>query len=79
MDAMRDPGTLEVEVVQDWHTVQGPIVTRQKLVTINVGEIWPFLSYMSRPDPNLPLKADATVTPPSVKAREMQPHLTDTT
>ncbi len=40
MHAIRDPGTLEVEVLQDWHTVQGPIATRQKLVTINVGEMW---------------------------------------
>lgn len=40
MDAIRDPGTLQVEVLQDWHDVQGPIATRQKLVTINVGEMW---------------------------------------
>ena len=45
MDAIRDPGTLEVEVVQDWHTVQGRITTRQKLVTINVGEMWPGQDY----------------------------------
>ena len=40
MDAIRDPGTLEIELLQDWHLVEGPIVTRQKLVTINVGEMW---------------------------------------
>ena len=45
MDAIRDPETLEVKVLQDWHTVQGQIVTRQKLVTINVGELWPGQDY----------------------------------
>jgi len=40
VDAIRDPGTLEIELLQDWHLVEGPIVTRQKLVTINVGEMW---------------------------------------
>ena len=45
MDAIRDPGTLEVEVLQDWHVVQGQIATRQKLVTINVGELWPRQDY----------------------------------
>ena len=40
MRAISDPGTLEIEVVQPWRTVNGPVVTRQKLVTINVGEIW---------------------------------------
>lgn len=45
MDAIRDPSTLEIEVLQDWRTVSGPVVTRQKLVTINVGEIWPGQDY----------------------------------
>ncbi|MDG1833077.1 MAG: hypothetical protein P8J63_07625, partial [Verrucomicrobiota bacterium] len=41
MDAMRDPAKLEIKVLQDWRTVKGPnIGTRQKLITINVGEIW---------------------------------------
>ena len=40
MTSIRDPKTLEIEVVQDWHTVRGQITTRQKLVTINVGELW---------------------------------------
>lgn len=40
MDAIRDPTTLKIQVEQPWQTVQGPIVTRQKLVTISVGEIW---------------------------------------
>jgi len=45
MDAICDPGTLEVEVLQDWHIVHGQIATRQKLVTINVGEMWPRQEY----------------------------------
>ena len=45
MDAVRDPSTLEVDVLQEWRTVRGPVVTRQKLVTINVGEIWPGQDY----------------------------------
>ena len=40
MRAISDPSTLEIEVVQPWQTVNGPVVTRQKLVTINVGQIW---------------------------------------
>ncbi|MDE0818326.1 MAG: hypothetical protein OSA92_11730 [Pirellulaceae bacterium] len=45
MRAISDPSTLEIEVVQPWRTVQGPVVTRQKLVTINVGEIWAGQNY----------------------------------
>ncbi|MDA7938014.1 hypothetical protein N9B71_03025 [Pirellulales bacterium] len=41
MEAICDSTTLDVEVLQDWHPVEGEIVTRQKLVTINVGELWP--------------------------------------
>ncbi|MEM7474724.1 MAG: hypothetical protein AAF483_07005 [Planctomycetota bacterium] len=40
MKAIRDASTLEIEVLQDWRIVKGPIDTRQKLITINVGEIW---------------------------------------
>ena len=45
MEAIRDPGSLEIEVVQDWHSVARPVHTRQKLVTISVGEIWPGQHY----------------------------------
>jgi len=38
--AIRDASTLDVKVLQDWHVVKGTVPTRQKLVTINVGEIW---------------------------------------
>ena len=40
MDAICDPSRLDIEVLQDGHRVEGEIETRQKLVTINVGELW---------------------------------------
>ncbi len=45
MDAIQDSSTLEVQVNQDWRVVDGPVATRQKFVTINVGEIWPGQDY----------------------------------
>jgi len=45
MAAIRDASTLDVRVVQDWHPVAGPVPTRQKLITIHVGEMWPGQSY----------------------------------
>ena len=45
MNAIRDPKTLKIEVLLDWHRVNGSVATRQKLVTINVGEIWPGQDY----------------------------------
>ena len=45
MKEIRDPNTLEVKVLQDWHKVKGVIETRQKLVSINVGDIWPGQEY----------------------------------
>jgi hypothetical protein len=45
MDAIRDSRTLKVEVLQDWHAVPGQVATRQKLVSISVGEIWPARDY----------------------------------
>jgi len=41
MEAIRDSSTLDVEIIRDWHRVDGPVPTRQKLVTIHVGEMWP--------------------------------------
>ena len=41
MEEMRDATTLEIEVLKDWHPVDGRTPTRQKLITINVGEMWP--------------------------------------
>ena len=40
MQTIRDASTLDVEVLQDWHSVDGQVSTRQKLVTIHVGEMW---------------------------------------
>ena len=45
MPAIRDASTLEIEIIQDWHRVEGSIPTRQKLVTIEVGEFWPGQDY----------------------------------
>ena len=45
MQAIRNPGSLAVKVLQDWHRVDGPVPTRQKLITIQVGEIWPGREY----------------------------------
>jgi hypothetical protein len=45
MKEIRDPSTLEIRVLQDWHKVEGVIETRQKLVSINVGDIWPGQEY----------------------------------
>ena len=65
MDAIVDPTTLETEVLQEWHVVNGPIATRQKLISINVGEIWPDQEY------RLPVRM---VVPADSKARGF--HLT---
>ena len=45
MEEIRDPSTLQIKVLQDWHKVKGPIETRQKLVSINVGDLWPGQEY----------------------------------
>ncbi len=45
MQEIRNPRSLSVKVLQDWHRVNGPVPTRQKLVTIRVGEIWPGREY----------------------------------
>jgi len=45
MKEICNPGTLKVRVLKDWHRVIGVIETRQKLVSINVGDIWPGQEY----------------------------------
>ncbi len=45
MDAMRDATTLAIDILEDWHPVTGPVPTRQKLVTIRVGQMWPGQDY----------------------------------
>jgi hypothetical protein len=45
MQAIRDAASLEVEVLKNWHAVGGDVPTRQKLVTIRVGELVPGHEY----------------------------------
>ena len=48
MSEMLDASTLKVEVMQDWHPVEGDrrsVATRQKWITIEVGELVPGKSY----------------------------------
>ncbi len=45
MEAIRDADTLETRILQPWKTVPGMIATRQLLITINVGQIWPGQDY----------------------------------
>jgi hypothetical protein len=40
MQKILDADTLDIKVLQDWHEVDGMTATRQKLVTIRVGELW---------------------------------------
>jgi hypothetical protein len=41
MEEIRNAGSLDVEVIEDWHLVKGEVNTRQKYATIRVGELWP--------------------------------------
>ena len=45
MPEMLDAGTLKTEVVNDWHRVKSSVPTRQKLITIRVGELLPGKEY----------------------------------
>lgn len=45
MKEILDASTLEVETIQDWHVVKGQVATRQKHITIRVGELWPGQDY----------------------------------
>ncbi|MCP3694712.1 MAG: hypothetical protein GY917_21115, partial [Planctomycetaceae bacterium] len=45
MAAMLDESTLKIDILQDWHPVNGPVPTRQKLISIEVGELLPGRSY----------------------------------
>ena len=40
MRKILDASTLGVEVLKDWHVVKGDCPTRQRLITIRVGELW---------------------------------------
>lgn len=43
--AIRDSGNLDIQVVQDWHEVAGPVPTRQKVINILVHEELPGQPY----------------------------------
>ena len=45
MAEMLDENTLAIKVIRDWHAVDGPCPTRQKRITICVGELWPGQDY----------------------------------
>ena len=45
MKELLDTGTLKVKVLKDWHTVRGAVSTRQKLVSIAVGDLLPGREY----------------------------------
>ena len=45
MAAIRDASTLDVKVLKDWYPVRGEVMTRQKLITIRVGELVPGKEY----------------------------------
>ena len=45
MAAIRDATTLDVKVLKDWYPVRGEVMTRQKLITIRVGELVPGNEY----------------------------------
>ena len=45
MAAMLDASTLKIDVLQDWHLVNGPVPMRQKLISIEVGQLVPGQPY----------------------------------
>lgn len=45
MEEMLDASTLDVKVLQPWHEVRGKVTTRQKLVSIRVGDLVPNREY----------------------------------
>ena len=59
MAEMLDASTLEVKVLKDWHLVGGEVATRQKLITIRVGELVPGKEYRVPVRLIVPAKAKA--------------------
>ena len=60
MKAMRDASTLEAKVLQDWRLVPGDPATRQKLITIKVGDFLPGREYRVPVRMIVPAKGRAT-------------------
>ena len=59
MAEMLDASTLRVKVLKDWHVVRGEIATRQKVITIRVGELVPGKEYRVPVRMIVPAKAKA--------------------
>ena len=59
MAKILDANTLEVKVLKDWHEVRGEVATRQKLITIRVGELVPGKEYRVPVRMVVPAKAKA--------------------
>ncbi|MCP4171543.1 MAG: hypothetical protein GY758_12305 [Fuerstiella sp.] len=57
---MLDAGTLDIQVIQDWHTVDGPVATRQKIINISVGHVWADQDYRIPVRMVVPLTGKAT-------------------
>ncbi|MEM7368608.1 MAG: hypothetical protein AAF587_08380 [Bacteroidota bacterium] len=45
MTEILDASSLKVEIMEDWHRVEGEVPTRQKFMSISVGELWPGQDY----------------------------------
>ena len=45
MEEILDGDTLQSAIIQEWSRVAGLVETRQKLVSINVGDLWPGQEY----------------------------------
>ena len=59
MAKILDASTLKVKVLKDWHEVGGEVATRQKLISIRVGELVPGKEYRVPVRMVVPAKAKA--------------------
>ena len=54
-----DESTLDIKILQDWHVDEATDSTRQKLIEINVAELWPGQDYRIPVRMTVPLKGKA--------------------
>ena len=54
-----DESTLDIKILQDWHVDEVTGSTRQKLIEINVAELWPGQDYRIPVRMTVPLKGKA--------------------
>jgi Ca2+-binding EF-hand superfamily protein/pimeloyl-ACP methyl ester carboxylesterase len=54
-----DESTLDIKILQDWHVDEATGSTRQKLIEINVAELWPGQDYRIPVRMTVPLKGKA--------------------